>query len=58
MPPVHPAIVHYPIALITFSVLARLFGFVFGSQSYNTLFGKVACAAGLLRYVCFVAERR
>ena len=33
MPPVHPAIVHYPIALITLSVVADLFGFTFGSQS-------------------------
>lgn len=33
MPPVHPAIVHYPIALVTLSVVADLFGFIFGSQS-------------------------
>lgn len=33
MPPVHPAIVHYPIALVTLSVVADLFGFNFGSQS-------------------------
>lgn len=26
MPPVHPSIVHFPIALITFSVMADLFG--------------------------------
>ena len=33
MPPVHPAIVHYPIALVTLSVVADLFGFIFSSQS-------------------------
>lgn len=33
MPPVHPAIVHYPIALVTLSVVADLFGFIFESPS-------------------------
>lgn len=33
MPPVHPALVHYPIALVTLSVLADVIGFTVGSQS-------------------------
>ncbi|MGI8470556.1 MAG: DUF2231 domain-containing protein [Pyrinomonadaceae bacterium] len=33
MPPVHPAIVHFPIALVTLSVLADLFGYIFNSDS-------------------------
>lgn len=33
MPPVHPALVHYPIALVTLSVLADVIGFIVGSQS-------------------------
>lgn len=33
MPPVHPALVHYPIALVTLSVLADVIGFFVGSQS-------------------------
>ena len=37
MPPIHPAIVHYPIALITLSVLADLFGYISGSESLQTV---------------------
>lgn len=33
MPPVHPALVHYPIALVTLSVLADVIGFTVDSQS-------------------------
>ncbi len=33
MPPVHPAIVHFPIALITLSVVADLFGYLTDSAT-------------------------
>lgn len=33
MPPIHPAIVHYPIALVTLSVVADLLGYISGSES-------------------------
>jgi uncharacterized membrane protein len=33
MPPIHPAIVHFPIALLVLSVLADFFGFVYVSDS-------------------------
>ena len=33
MPPVHPAIVHYPISLMTFSVIADLLGYLTNSPS-------------------------
>lgn len=33
MPPIHPALVHYPIALVTLSVLADVIGFIGGNQS-------------------------
>lgn len=33
MPPIHPALVHYPIALVTLSVVADVIGFIVGSQS-------------------------
>lgn len=33
MPPVHPALVHYPIALVTLSVVADLFGYLTDSPS-------------------------
>lgn len=36
MPPVHPAIVHFPIALVSLSVLADLFGFVYASASLQS----------------------
>lgn len=36
MPPIHPALVHYPIALVTLSVLADLIGFVVGNQSLQS----------------------
>lgn len=35
MPPIHPAIVHFPIALVTLSVLADLVGYVFRSESLS-----------------------
>lgn len=31
MPPIHPAIVHYPIALVTLSVIADLLGSIGGN---------------------------
>ncbi|HXG86182.1 MAG TPA: DUF2231 domain-containing protein [Pyrinomonadaceae bacterium] len=33
MPPVHPAIVHFPIALLVLSVFADLFGYIYTSDS-------------------------
>ena len=33
MPPIHPAVVHYPIALMTFSVIADLLGYLTNSPS-------------------------
>lgn len=33
MPPIHPAIVHYPIALVTLSVIADLFGYLSSSPT-------------------------
>ena len=33
MPPIHPAIVHYPIALVMLSVIADLIGYIRGSES-------------------------
>lgn len=35
MPPVHPALVHFPIALVTLSVLADLFGYIGESSSLH-----------------------
>jgi uncharacterized membrane protein len=32
MPPIHPAIVHYPIALVTLSLIADLAGYIRGSE--------------------------
>ena len=37
MPPIHPAIVHYPIALVTLSVIADLLGYICGSESLQTV---------------------
>lgn len=36
MPPVHPAIVHFPIALLTLSFIADLFGFFYRSDSLQS----------------------
>ena len=36
MPPIHPAIVHYPIALVTLSVIADLLGYISGNESLPT----------------------
>jgi uncharacterized membrane protein len=36
MPPLHPAFVHYPIALVTFSFLADLLGRVFNVRSLRS----------------------
>ncbi len=33
MPPIHPAIVHFPIALLVLSVVADIFGFLYQSES-------------------------
>ncbi len=33
MPPIHPAIVHFPIALLVLSVVADFFGFLYHSES-------------------------
>lgn len=35
LPPVHPAIVHFPIALLTLSVPADLFGYIYQSDSLH-----------------------
>ena len=58
MPPIHPAIVHYPIALITLSVIADLLGYFINSPTLQAtgtwaLFGAgigaaVAIIAGLI----------
>lgn len=58
MPPIHPAVVHYPIALVTFSVICDLFGYVTNSPTLQAagtwaLFGAgigaaVAIVAGLI----------
>lgn len=50
MPPIHPAIVHYPIALVTLSVIADLLGYLTDSPSLQAagtwaLFGAGAGAA-------------
>lgn len=37
MPPIHPAIVHYPIALITLSVIADLSSYLIGSESLESV---------------------
>lgn len=57
MLPVHPAIVHFPIALVVFSVAADFFGYLIDSKTLSaagwwTLFGAaigavLAVAAGL-----------
>lgn len=33
MPPIHPALVHFPIALIVFSAIADLLGYVYGNET-------------------------
>lgn len=50
MPPVHPAIVHFPIALVTLSVLADFFGYIYTSMTLHaagwwSLFGAAVGAA-------------
>lgn len=37
MPPIHPAIVHYPIALVSLSVIADLLGSFGGNESLQTV---------------------
>lgn len=37
MPPIHPAIVHYPVALMTFSVVADLLGYLSDSASLQAV---------------------
>lgn len=48
MPPVHPALVHYPIALMTLSVVADLFGRLYESPSLRAAgwWGLAGAAAG------------
>lgn len=48
MPPVHPAIVHFPVALLTLSVLADLFGYFYRSESLQDAgwWSLVAAAVG------------
>ena len=58
MPPIHPAVVHYPIALMTLSVVADLLGYLSGNPTLEAtgtwaLFGAgigaaVAIVAGLI----------
>ncbi|HKR58432.1 MAG TPA: DUF2231 domain-containing protein [Pyrinomonadaceae bacterium] len=58
MPPIHPAVVHYPIALVTLSVIADLLGYFTNSPTLQAtgtwaLFGAgigaaVAIVAGLI----------
>ena len=54
MPPIHPAIVHYPVALMTFSVVADLLGYLTDSASLQTagtwaLFGAgIGAAAAII----------
>lgn len=50
MPPVHPAIVHFPIALVTLWVLADFFGYIYSSMTLQaagcwSLFGAAISAA-------------
>lgn len=57
MPPIHPAIVHFPIALLVFSVIADFFGYIYQSDSLKSagwwsllgaaIGGAIAVAAGL-----------
>ena len=37
MPPIHPAIVHYPIALVTLSVIADVLGYLRSSESLHAV---------------------
>lgn len=37
MPPIHPALVHYPIALVTLAVIADLLGYSSGNESLKTV---------------------
>ena len=54
MPPIHPAIVHYPVALMTFSVIADLLGYLTNSSSLQAagtwaLFGAgIGAAAAII----------
>lgn len=53
MPPLHPASVHYPIALVTFSVIADLHSYVSKSESLQrigwwALLGAALGAAGAI----------
>ncbi len=54
MPPIHPAIVHYPIALMTFSVIADLLGYLSDNASLQAastwaLFGAgIGAAAAII----------
>lgn len=48
MPPIHPAIVHFPIALLVFSVLADLLGYLFQINSLKSVgwWSLIAAAVG------------
>lgn len=48
MPPIHPAIVHYPIALVTLSVIADLLGYLFKTEALKVVgwWALIAAAIG------------
>ena len=55
MPPVHPAVVHYPIALLTLSVIADLFGYLRGDQTLQATGTWALFGAGIGASVAIIA---
>ena len=56
MPPIHPAIVHYPIALMTFSVVADLLGYLTDSPSLQVAGFWALLGAGIGAAVAIITE--
>lgn len=54
MPPIHPAIVHFPVALITFAVIADLFGYLRNSAPLRAA-GFWSLVAGIIGAALAVA---
>ena len=55
MPPVHPAVVHYPIALMTLSVIADLLGYLSDSPTLQATGTWALLGAGIGATVAIIA---
>ena len=55
MPPIHPAVVHYPIALVTLSVIADLLGYLTNSPTLQATGTWALFGAGIGAVVAIIA---